>query len=890
MAKKKDELQEVKEKLTEVKEKKPTASKKKKTNVKEESKVEEVVEQPQEQQSTASVERYSPDAKYGLTYAQVQERYAQGVVNKNAKHYTKSYWEIFRTNVLTFFNIFLFIIAIALLVFKKYNCLFFMLVQFLNIMIGIVQDIRAKKAIEKMRLVTESKCDVLREGEIMSIKTNEIVLDEACCLSPGKQIVIDGIVLDGFCEVNESLLTGESVAIKKGPGDKVFAGSFVTSGKAVVRADKISDDTFVQQLQKKAKIISKPKSELLNSLNMIFKWISFIIIPMAILMLIGNWLQVAKATTYVNSLGEVIEYTSYTKARDIIGKTAGSLVSMIPAGMFLLTSMTLTVGVINLSSKRAFVQELYSIESLARVDVICLDKTGTLTDGTMNLEDVITFNKHTKKDVKETLGSYLRAVEDDNQTARALMASIPLNEKYLSSQRLPFSSDRKYSAVALKDKGTFYLGAPDFLYKENDEKVLKQIQEYLAKGNRVLMFSHSNKPIDEKHGLPNDLKPVAMFVLSDHIRDDAIDTIKWFQENEVDVKIISGDNPASVSEIARQVGVKYAERYISLEGMSVDQVEAIARDYTVFGRVTPEQKAAIIRSLRRHKYTAAMVGDGVNDILALKEADCSIAMAAGSEAARDAAHIVLLDSNFAVLPDVVAEGRRVINNLQNVSSLFLVKTVFSMLFSLIWMAIMFTTLGLGTSATPYPFETYHMYIWEIIAIGFGAFFIALQPNKRKISGSFAANVIRRAVPAGVLIAMMVFLVFIFGTTHRFGMDGVEYPETFVACGCVIMYVMAYVVLFRMCLPLNWYRGVLFAILSLLAVAVLLVNEYVDSFDLLHFKLSMLSHDTWSALIGIIISGIVLYAGMNIAIHFWEIHNEKKQKEILKMLHERNEMK
>ncbi len=824
--------------------------------------------------------RFEPDPKVGLTYEQVNSRIEDGLVNKNAKHYTKSYWEIIRTNVFTFFNIFLYVIAGALLAVGKYTNLFFMVVQFGNILIGIVQDIRAKLAIEKMRLVTESKCTVLREGEEMTISTNMIVLDDIILLSSGKQIVVDGFVKDGVVEVNEALLTGESVAIKKGPGDKVFAGSYVTSGHGWFQADKISDDTFVQQLQKKAKIIAKPKSELLTSLNMIFRWISFIIIPMAILLLIGNWLQIAKAETYVNELGEVIAYTKATKISEVVGKTAGSLVSMIPAGMFLLTSMTLTVGVINLSKKKAFVQELYSIESLARVDVICLDKTGTLTDGTMRVDETITFNKYTKKAVKEIMGSYLRAVGDDNQTAQALMNAMPLNDKYLSSRRLPFSSERKYSAVSLNEKGTFYLGASDFLYKEDDRKVLDTINKAVSKGNRVLVLCHSSKSINEKGTLPNDLKLVAMFILIDHIRDDAKDTINWFQENDVDVKIISGDNPASVSEIAKQVGVKYAERYISLEGKSISEVESIARDYTVFGRVTPEQKAAIIRSLRHHKRTAAMVGDGVNDILALKEADCSIAMAAGSEAARDAAHIVLLDSNFAVLPDVVAEGRRVINNLQNVSSLFLVKTVFSMLFSLIWTAIMFTTLGFeGGTALPYPFETVHMYIWEIISIGLGAFFIALQPNKSKISGSFAANVIRRALPSGVLIALTVFMCYIFGTQKLYGMEN---QQTFVASGCVIMYVMSFVVLFRMCLPLNWYRATLFSILSVMAISVILLNEYCDSFNLLKFKLSDLSSTTWTAVIIMLIVDITLYTIMNIAVHFWEVHNAKRQKEIMKM--------
>ena len=812
--------------------------------------------------------KFNPDPKIGLTQEQVNSRVNDGLTNKNVKHYTKSYWEIFKTNVLTFFNIFLFIIAGSLIAVKRYSSLFFLVVQLGNILIGIVQDIRAKIAIEKMRIVTEARVDVIRDGEVKSIKNSDIVLNDLVKVSNGKQIVVDGRVVEGVIEVNESLLTGESISIKKVVGDKVFAGSYVTSGNATIIVRKVGEDSYVQQLQKKAKVIVKPKSELLNSLNTIFRFISFIVVPMAIFMIVGNYVQLRADETL----------TTGERISELVGKTAGSLVSMIPAGMFLLTSMTLAVGVINLSKKKAFVQELYSIEALARVDVICLDKTGTLTDGTMNFDKTISLGKYSEKQIHEILGSYLRAVGDDNHTSRALEKEVPLNEKYISSRRLPFSSERKYSAVTLKQKGTFYLGAPDYLYKGDDKNILKQIKQYSEKGNRVIFFASSSKAINEKGTLPEDLTPVAMFILSDQIRPDAYDTIAGFQDNEVDVKIISGDNPAAVAEIAKEVGVKYAERYISLEGMSIDQVEKIARDYTVFGRVSPEQKAAIIRSLRKHKYTPAMVGDGVNDILALKEADCSVAMAAGSEAARDIAHIVLVNSNFSVLPDVVAEGRRCINNLQRVSSVFLVKTVFSILFSLIWLVIMFSTPGAG--ANTYPFQTQHMYIWEILSIGAASFFIALQPNKNKISGSFMQNVLRQALPSGVLITMMMCILYIFKTNNLYDVDQ---ENTFLAIGCLIMYVMSYAVLFRICLPFNWYKGILYVVLLGAAVLCMCFNEYIVGFNFLGFKLSELSSSSVTMAIILLLSGILIYALINICIHFYEKYHEVKRKHALKIL-------
>ncbi|MCF0117681.1 MAG: HAD-IC family P-type ATPase, partial [Bacilli bacterium] len=567
-------------------------------------------------------ERFEPNIKKGLNDFQIKSRVHDRLVNKSNKSYTKSYWKIFTDNFLTFFNIVLYIIAAALISVGKLSSCLFVVIQFANIFIGVYQDIRAKKLIDRMKLVTEAKAEVVRNGNITTIKATDIVLDEIVVLENGKQITVDGVVVDGYIEVNESLITGESKAIKKNPGDAVFAGSFVTAGSAYIRADKIGVDTFAQQLQQKAKVIKKPTSELLNSLNTIFRWISFAIVPFAIFAIFGNYF--AQEGTFD---GFFTSLSNKALWKNVIGSTAGSLVSMIPAGMFLLTSTTLTVGLIRLSKKRAFVQELYSIESLARVDVLCLDKTGTITDGTMEVSNVFPMKDVTSEDVEMIMGSYLKAVGDNNMTSLALKKRFTFNDKLKAKTVIPFSSDRKCSAVYFKDQGTYALGAPDYIYKGKDKKIKDTLNMYINSGHRVLMLAHSDLPI-AKQVIPSTLEPVAIIVLVDHIRDDAIDTIRWFQENDVQIRIISGDNPASVSAIANSVGIKNADKFISLEGMSIAQVESIAVDYTVFGRVSPEQKAAIIRILRRTGHTPAMVGDGVNDILALKEADCSVAMAA----------------------------------------------------------------------------------------------------------------------------------------------------------------------------------------------------------------------------------------------------------------------
>lgn len=793
--------------------------------------------------------RFQPDINIGLLSSQVAARQQDGLINKAKKHYSKTYGQIFKEKFLTLFNILLIIIGIALISIGQWNQCLFLIVLVLNIGIGVFQDIRAKHTIDKLRLVTAPNAEVIRDAREMTIPSDQIVLDDILVLSQGKQISTDAIVRNGVVEVNESLLTGEAIAVKKKKGDTVYAGSYVTSGTAVVQVERIGDDNYAEQLQRKAKVVDKPKSELLRSLNLIFHMISFIIIPLGIIMAVGNIVQISNEDMKLGA-----------KVTDVISRTAGSLVSMIPSGMFLLTSMTLYTGVIRLGKKRTSVQELYSIEMLARVDTLCLDKTGTITDGTMSVEDVIVFDDFKGIDLDSLMGSYLKAVNDSNQTAVAMMQKYPFNNAYEPISVLPFSSDRKCSAVSFKGKGTYLFGAPEYVYKGKDKEILKQIRHYTSRGTRVLMLAYTKSKL-KGDNVPQDAEPVSLFILYDRIKEDAAKTIAWFRKNDVNVKIISGDNPIAVSEIARLVGVETANQYISLEGMPLDEVAAIANDYTVFGRVTPEQKAVIIESLRNNKRTVAMIGDGVNDILSLKKADCAIAMAAGSEAAMDVAHLVLLDSNFSVLPDIVAEGRRAISNLQNVSSLFLNKTIFSIFFSIIWAVVMFSILP--PQYKVFPFSTNNFYVWEMLAIGLASFFMAIQPNKKRISGNFVTNVIQKALPGGIAITLGVSAYFVFRNQGILDFDIPEGGTKIAAetCSCILMYVMSYVVLLRVCLPFNKYRGILFASCVSLGVLAILVTELIATNSpesLLGISIKSLSGDNVKGLFIVLIPTLVFY--------------------------------
>lgn len=728
------------------------------------------------------VERFNVDAKKGLNQEQIDKRIAEHLTNKVENKNVKTYRSIFFTNIFTFFNLLCFAVAGALIAVEAWSNLFFMIIITANIVIGIVQEIRAKKTIEKISLVSAPTATVLREGYKREIPVDDVVLDDIIYFSTGKQICADCKVVEGEVEANESLLTGESVAVKKKKGDFLYSGSFIASGKCTAKVERVGEFNYTAKLSAKAKEYKKPKSELLRSLNLVIRCIGIVIIPLAILMYYNNF----------NELGVINE---------TIKKTAGSIIGMIPSGMFLLTSVALAVGVVKLAKRHTLVQDLYSIEMLARADVLCLDKTGTITDGSMKVNSVIQL-KDVNHTINDIMGSMLTALEDNNQTSRALATHFGYSKEFTKSEVLPFSSARKLSAVTFKNNETYVFGAPEFVQKEKNAEVDKLVKQYASKGFRVILLAKCDGKI-ENDKVPAKRTPIAIIVIEDHIREDAAETIKWFKENHVQIKIISGDNPITVSEVSKRVGVENAEKFISLEGLNEQQVIDAADNYTVFGRVSPEQKMILVKALKNKGHKVAMTGDGVNDILALKEADCSIAMASGSEATRNVSHLVLMNSNFASMPSVVAEGRRVINNIQKSSSLFLMKTLFTMFLSIFCLIMQ----------TQYPFNTNQVLLLETCVIGIPAFFLSLQPNKEPIQGRFLPNLITNALPGAIVFTLNVIAMFVFNKIV--GTDG-QY-ETMAS---LVVTLAGFLVLFKLCKPFDVYRSCLF--LGMLIFASLLL--------------------------------------------------------------------
>lgn len=741
----------------------------------------------------SAAERYYPLYNEGLSAAQADKRMADGFINATRKKGAKSYGRIFFSNICTFFNVLTFIVAAALIaVGAGFNQLFFLIIICANITIGILQEIRSKIMVDKLNLITAPTATVVRGGEKKAVPVTDVVLDDIVYLETGKQICADCEVIKGEIEVNESMLTGESVPMRKMVGSELFSGSFVTSGSCYARAVKVGAANYVETLTSYAKKYRKPRSELQNSIRLIIKVVAIILIPLTIVMLFNN-------------------YKSYPGDwNKIISQVSGAVIGMIPAGMFLLTSAALAVSVIRLAKKKTLVQDLYCIEMLARVDVLCLDKTGTITDGSMQVNNVIEIKGgESEYSLGEIIGSMLTATEDNNQTAMALADKFGYSSVLKPKAVMPFSSQRKLSAVTFEGLGTYMLGAPEFVLKDLGVRIEKIVNENAANGFRVMVLAHS--PAEITGGkLPAVRRPMCLIVIEDHIRDDAVATIKWFKDNNVAVKVISGDNPITVSEVARRVGVDKAELYISLEGLSNQEVIESAAKYTVFGRVTPEQKCLLVKALKAKGHTVAMTGDGVNDILAMREADCSIAIASGAEAARNVSHLVLLDSNFTSMPDVVMEGRRVVNNIQQSSSLFLMKTFMSMALSIIFLIM----------RKPYPYDTSNLLLLELLVIGLASFALAMQKNTNIIKGRFLANVIGRCVPGGITLVLSTMAVYIYST-------GLFAPAissaTYVSMLVVTLTYTGMIILYKNCEPFNAFRTVLvvgIAVLSVIAVVFL----------------------------------------------------------------------
>lgn len=691
-----------------------------------------------------NVEIYNPDYTKGLTENQVQNRLANGLTNKSVAAPSKTIKQIVTSNTFTYFNLIFTVLAVFIVMVGSYQNLLFMGIVVINTFIGIIQEIRAKQTIDKLTVLSAPNAIAIREGKEVKLQIEQLVLNDVVQFSSGNQICADGEILSGEVEVNESLITGESDAIIKKCGDTLLSGSFIVSGKCRVRLDKVGEDSFASKLTLEAKRHKKIESEMMRSLNKLIKVIGFIIIPFGIAMF---WNQ-------LNTSGAGFEYAVVT--------TVASLTGMIPEGLYLLVSIALAVSVIRLAQRNTLVHELYCIETLARVDMLCLDKTGTITSGNMQVsESIIVSPSYSEKQIDEIMGEFNQYSEDDNATAMALQTRFtPKKSTKQFVRSIPFSSARKWSAVVFSDT-TYIVGAPEFILRSEYAKHRIDVEKYSAEGNRVLLLAKCTEKISGDR-LGNSVEPLAFILLQDEIREGAKETLDYFHKQDVTIKIISGDNPVTVSQIAGRAGVRHYEDYVDAEQLKTEtDMEQAVKKYTVFGRVTPNQKRMLVKALQKQGHTVAMTGDGVNDVLALKDADCSIAMASGSDAACQVSQLVLLDSKFSSMPKVVLEGRRVINNIERAASLFLVKTIYSSMFTLL--SIFFAII--------YPFMPIQLSLISAVTVGIPSFFLALEPNKSRVRGKFLPNVFSKALPGG--IANLINMVFISLICSEFGYSTTE---------------------------------------------------------------------------------------------------------------------
>lgn len=753
-----------------------------------------------------SVERYESNAESGLNDQQVKTRIEQKLTNKQKVKVGKSYLEIIFTDLFSFFNILLFFIAGLMIYAGHFIGLFFLVVLIPNIVITMYEDISARVLLGKLNLVNQPNVRIVRNSTEIDTKSDNIVLDDIIHLRANEQICADGTLLEGKLSVNESLLTGESLPVKKRPGDKIYAGSYTVSGDAKIRVDAVGKYCYIETIHEKANAFKRTASEIKSSMKILFAFIGVIVIVVAIAMCVVYGVQ-----------GKFSNETLIKAA--IKESISGSMVAMIPSGMYLLTSAIFSLSVIKLSKKNAQIQDFYSVEMLSKINVLCVDKTGTITDGNLNVDELVVLNGAFSED---ELASYIytitKTTENNNKTAEALLNKYENATLLNTIAALPFSSETKRSAITLENKHTFIMGAAELMNLTNKERTLTILNDYASRGLRVLTLAHSLSPIKGEE-ITGEFEAIALIILSDHIKQDAPETFEWFNSNGVEIKVISGDNAISVGHIASEAGIPNADKCISLEGKTIEEVRELAKQYTVFGRVSPEQKEAIILSLKEENKKVAMTGDGVNDILALKRSDCSIAMANGSDAARNVSNIVLLDSNFHSLPNVVSEGRRLVNNLQRTCSLFLVKTMFAMFFSV---AFLLASLFANDPSISYPFMTNHLYLWEIFGIGMSSFFICFEKNETKFKGNFLKNVLEVALPAGIVMIIAISTIYLFGIIKaNGGYDfGIIDNKTLIGMSSVTFSILGLVILFRVCQPLNKYRGIVFGTATFIELAIM----------------------------------------------------------------------
>ena len=792
------------------------------------------------------IDRIIPSLDSGLSTEQVKQRKELGLVNKTKVVVGKTYLEIILTDVFSFFNILLFIIGGFMIAAQYWPGLTFLVVLIPNIGISLFEDIKARHLMSKLRILTQPKATVIRNGVEEIIELKDVVLDDLILLKTENQISVDGKLLSGSLIVNESALTGESKNVVKNIGDTLYSGSFVVSGNGVMHAEKIGNESYIETIQGKAKQFKRSPSEILKTLTYMFRVIGCVVIAMGIATFLIYFLR-----------GGFVDYEAFKVSMKSI---SGSMIAMIPAGLFLLTSVALAVGVLKLSKRGARVQDFYSVEMLARVNVLCVDKTGTITSGEMDVKKVVVYDGfgYTEEDIAQIMSNLLIATKDSNLTAKSLQKAFNYELTKGIIDAIPFNSENKYSAASFKGGETFVLGAGQFLNVQNKVALEHKTKEFTEKGLRVLVLCKAKESITD--GKVNGVvTPIALIVLQDHVRKEAIETFKWFKDNGVLIKVISGDDPITASQIALEAGIDGADRYIDLTGVSDEDIINVVDNYEIFGRVTPDQKEIIIKALKAKGKTVAMTGDGVNDILALKRADCSIAMNSGSEAAKNVSHIVLVNNDFDSLPSIVGEGRRVINNLQRTAALFLVKTIFAFTTSLVFLITMVT------NNISYPFHATHFQLWSLVNIGLASFFLALERNREPVSGSFAESIFKKAIPGALVLLIpvaLIFMLYIFQINNIF-YSGIYELETAATMSVIVFTILGLAILVKICMPFNMYRAFVVAgaatvELGLLAAAAVVSYQIGVEESILAIDFPSLTLVNWFCVAIIIVLVITIY--------------------------------
>ena len=740
------------------------------------------------------------DPAEGLSPQEIKLRQSNGLSNIMPPSNTKSEGQIIKENVLTFFNLIFLVLALCLCLVGSFKNLMFLLVAAANTVVGSFQEIRAKRAVDKLTLVAAGTAKAIRSGQRISVRTDQLVRDDIVEFAAGDQICADAVVRDGQLQVNESLLTGEADAILKNPGDTLKSGSFVISGRARVQLTHVGSESYAAKLAAEARRnVRSTKSEMMLSLTKLITVVGIALIPLGIILFLRHFLSVFQGLPL----------------RDSVESTVSALIGMIPEGLYLLTSVAIAASCLKLSRKRVLVQDMNCIETLAHVDVLCVDKTGTITEPTMEVTDVYPLNseRFSYDDIEKILAAFYHGEEPDNETARAMGQQFAGETTWRAVKRMAFSSSTKWSGADFGENGRYVVGAPEFIMGDRYDSIRSEAEPWSERGCRVLLLAAYDTAFDDGPLQSAHVAPIALVFLSNLLRPDAQETFRYFASQGVSVRVISGDNPITVAQVATRAGIENADRYVDATTLSTEQdFEEAVKYYTVFGRVTPEQKRYLVRAFQKQGHTVAMTGDGVNDVLALKDANCGIAMASGSQAASQVAQIVLLNSQFSAMPAIVAEGRRVINNIQRAASLFLVKNIFSFALTLLLLFI----------DMPYPLLPIQLSLISTFTIGIPSFFLALEPNYARVEGKFMRNVIRRAMPGGLTNLTIVLLAGFF--TSTFGLSN-EQLNTI----CVwVMSAVGLVTLYHVSVPFTRLRlAVLAAMTAAMLFSLLVIPAFFD---------------------------------------------------------------